>query len=255
MTSGRLDGRVAIVTGSTRGIGRAVAQAYAREGAAVVVNGTRADASAAIADAIRESGGRAVACAAEIGSRHAAERLVAAALDTWGRLDILVNNAAISSTQALVDYSEAVFDREVAVNLRGVFLNTQVAVARAMAEQGSGKIINLTSFIATRGAAGKTGYAATKAAVAGLTLSWATELAPLRINVNAVAPSAWTDMAEGLPEARKAVMKEGMIRNSVLQRVALPEDLAGTMVFLASSDSDYLTGQILLVNGQAMHLL
>jgi len=252
---GRLAGRVAIVTGSTRGIGQAVAHAFAREGAAIVVSGTREETVADCVAAIAAEGGRATGCAVDLGTRAAGDALVDAALAAFGRLDILVNNAMLSSTRPLLELREEDFDREVRVNLRGTVMTTQAAVARVMAPQRSGKIINMTSHAALRGAPNKTGYASTKAAIAGLTISWATEFVGLRINVNAVAPAAWTDSLEALPEARREKLRDTLARGSVLQRLPRADDLAGVMTFLASADSDYLTGQIIEANGQAMHLL
>lgn len=252
---GRLEGLTVIITGAGRGIGRTTAEAYAREGGAVIVNDVSADRVDETVAAIRGRGGCAEGCVATVGDRDAANRLVDAALATFGTLDVLVNNAAVSGTRQLLDFTEADFDREVRANLRGPVLLAQAAITRAMAPRGRGRIINLTSHAALRGAPNKTGYAATKLGLVGLTLAWAAELAPLRITVNCVAPAAWTDKLEALPEARRETLRIRLARDGVLGRLAMPEDVTGTMVFLASVGADHLTGQVIGANGQVMHLL
>jgi len=253
--SDRLQGKVAIVTGSTRGIGKAVALRFAREGAAVVVNGTQPEPTEAVAQEIRGLGGQAVACAGAVGSKAMAERLVDAALQAFGNLHILVNNAAVSGTWRLEDYPEEEFDRELQVNLRGVFLNTQAAVARVFIPAGYGKVVNVTSHAGFRGSPSKSGYVASKMGVIGLSLGWANELLKHRITVNCVAPAAWTDMMESLPDKRKETLRESFSRGSVLQRLPLPDDVVDSFLFFASDESAYLTGQVLQPSGQPLHAL
>ena len=253
--NGKLAGKVAIVTGSTRGIGKAVALRFAREGAAVVTNGTRAESAEAVAQEIRDRGGRAVACAGEVGSKEMAGRLVDAALQAFGQLHILVNNAAVSGTWPLQEYPEQEFDRELQVNLRAVFMNTQAAVTRAFVPNGYGKVVNVSSHASFRGSPSKSGYVASKMGVIGLTLGWANELLKHRITVNCVAPAAWTDMMESLPDKRKETLRESFTRGSVLQRLPLPEDVVDSFLFFASDESAYLTGQVLQPSGQPLHAL
>ena len=247
--------RVAIVTGSTRGIGRMVALRFAREGAAVVVNGLDAAPVAATVEEIRRAGGRAAGCVGDVGRKEVAHRLVDVALGELGGLHIVVNNAGISGTARLADLTEDAFDAELRVNLRAPFLLAQAAAGRAFIPQNYGRIINVTSHAAFRGAPQKTAYAASKMGVIGMTLSWANELLKHKITVNCVAPAAWTDMMESLPDERRATLRESFTHGSVLQRLPLPEDVADSFVFLASDAAAFLTGQVLQASGQPMHLL
>lgn len=251
----KLAGKVAIVTGSTRGIGHAVALRFAQEGAAVVINGTRPEAVTAVVEQIRAAGGQATGCPGEIGDKAFAQRLIDTALDAFGGLHILVNNAAISTTARLQAFDEADFDREIRINLRAPFLITQAAVDRVFAPQNYGKIINVTSHAAFRGSPHKTAYAASKMGVIGMTLSWANELLKHKITVNCIAPAAWTDMMEALPEQRRETLRQSFSTGSVLQRLPLPEDVVESFLFFASDDSAFLTGQVLQPSGQPMHVL
>lgn len=251
----KLQGNVAIITGSTRGIGHAVAMAFVREGASVVINGTRPQVVEETVRAIRAAGGKAAGWAGEIGGKDAADALVDVALREFGGLHILVNNAAISVSSPLGQLSEDDFDRVMRVNLRATFLNTQAAVERVLLKQQYGKIINVTSHGAFRGAPRSTPYAASKMGIIGLTLSWANELIKSKINVNCVAPAAWTDMLEAMPEKRRETLRENFRTSNVLQRVPLSDDVASTFVFLASDESAFLTGQVLQASGQPLHVL
>jgi len=251
----RLKGKVAIVTGSSQGIGRACAVAMAREGAAVVINGTNPATVKLVVDEVRAAGGQAAACACEVGSKEAANLLVDTALGEFGGLHILMNNAAISLNAPLWEMTEADFDSVVRVNQRGTFLNTQAAVARVMREQKYGKILNVTSHAALRGTARHTSYAASKMGIVGMTMVWAGELASYKINVNCIAPAARTRMLEAVPPDRRETLYRHFARTNVLQRVPEPEDCAPTAVFLASDESQYLTGQVLLLNGEPSYMM
>lgn len=249
----RLKDKIAVVTGSTRGIGRAVARLYAQEGAKVLIHGSDPERAEGVVAEIRSTGGEAVSCACDMGASGSADNIVATALDAFGGLDILVNNAAISTSHKLVDFPEEAFDREIAVNLKGTFLLTQAVVSQVMAKQQTGKIINVTSHGAFRGAKTKTGYAASKMGVLGMTLVWANELMGQGINVNCVAPAANTDMLKGTSPERLQALLQSFERSSVLRRMPDAEDVAPIFLFLASPDSDFLTGQLLQANGQPMH--
>jgi 3-oxoacyl-[acyl-carrier protein] reductase len=251
----RLKHKVAVVTGSSRGIGRAVALRYASEGASVVVHGSRQDGVAGVVAEIEQLGGMAAGCACSLGTYEASAALVDTAIDRFGGIDILVNNAGISHTRKLVDLSETEFDAEIAVNLKATFLTTQLAVQRTMNRARGGKIINVTSHSAFRGSKTKTAYAASKMGVIGMTLVWANELAGAGINVNCVAPAANTDMMKEVSAKRLPALVDSFERASVLGRMPEAEDTAPVFLFLASSESDFLTGQVLGLNGQPMHLL
>lgn len=251
----KLEGKVAIITGSTRGIGHAVAMRFAGEGAAVVINGTKPDAVAAVVDEIRQAGGRACGCPGEIGSKDVANQLIDAALGEFGSLHIVVNNAAVSATARLPDLSEEDFDREIRINLRAPFLIAQAAVSRVFIPQSYGKIINVTSHASFRGSPQKTAYTASKMGVIGMTLGWANELLKHKITVNCIAPAAWTDMMENLPENRREKLRESFSQGSVLQRLPLAADVVDSFLFFASDESAFLTGQILQPSGQPMHVL
>ena len=151
--------------------------------------------------------------------------------------------------------TEAEFDDVVRVNMRGVFVNTQAAVSRVMMKQEYGKIINVTSHAALRGTSRHTSYAAAKMGVVGMTMTWAGELTKYKINVNAIAPAARTRMLESSPPERREVLYKHFARSNVLQRVPEPEDCAPTVVFLASDESQFLTGQVLMLNGEQSYMM
>lgn len=250
----RLDGKVAVVTGSSRGIGRGVAMLYAAQGARVLVHGSRPEGVEKTVEEIRLAGGVAAGCAADIGTREASERIVETALEQFGAIDILVNNAAIGQSYLLSDLTEEAFDREIEINLKGTFLTTQIALQRSLGARRGGKIINVTSHGALRGAKTKTAYAASKMGVVGMTLVWANELAHAGINVNCISPVANTDMLASTPPDRLPALIKSFERSSVLGRVPEVEDVAPIFLFLASAQSDFLTGQILSATGQAAYL-
>jgi 3-oxoacyl-[acyl-carrier protein] reductase len=252
----RLEDKACAVTGAGRGIGRAIALAFAREGARVVVNDADGAAADAVVKQIVEGGGTAVADHAAIGTVDAADSLIAAARDAFGGLDVLVNNAGILRDRMLHKMSEEEWDAVVQVHLKGTWACGRAAVRlwrdAAKNEVASGrprhrKIINVTSASGLIGAAGQSNYAAAKMGIVGLTKTWAKELGRLAINVNAVAPAALTAMTAPLVE--DPVEAERRLARFALGRYGDPDEIAPSFVFLASDESNYITGQVLCVDG------
>lgn len=241
-----LDNKVALVTGGSRGIGRAVAIAMAKAGAKVVVNyaGNQAAAEETLKE-IESIGGDAVAVQADVSNAESVDMLVKRVMDTYGRIDILVNNAGITRDNLLLRMKEEDWDAVMNTNLKGIFHCTK-QVSRVMIKQKSGKIINMTSVVGVMGNAGQSNYAAAKAGVIGFTKSMAKELAPRGITVNAVAPGfITTDMTAVLSEQVKSELA-----NSIpLGRMGQPDDVAAAVIYLASNLADYVTGQTLHVDG------
>jgi len=250
----RLKGKVAIITGSAMGIGKATALKFAREGAKVVVCDVAADAGQAVVDEIAAMGGEAFFVAVDVTSAESVQALVDATVTRWGRVDILVNNAGITRDALLVkvkdgeivdQMSEAAFDAVVNVNLKGVFLCTR-AVAPVMIRQGSGVILNAASVVGLYGNFGQTNYVATKAGVIGMTRVWARELGRKGIRVNTVAPGfILTDMVKKMPEKVLASMQEKV----PLGRLGEPEDVANAYAWLASDEASYVNGAVISVDG------
>ena len=244
----RFAGQTAVVTGAGRGMGRAIALALAAEGAAVVVAEVDAAVGAAVVEEIRAAGGRALAVTVDISDIHQVQRLFAMTKEEFGGLDILVNNAGIGIPKPLVDYTEADWDRQLGVNLKGMFFATQEA-AKLMLPRRKGKIVNFAStagFVSS--STPETAYDISKGGVRQLTTSIAAELAPHRINVNAVAPGTIaTDLT-----MRVLDTEEKMARASAkipMGRLGTPEDMVGPVLFLCSSEADYVTGHTLVVDG------
>ncbi len=242
----KLEGKNALVTGATRGIGRAIAQALAAEGADVAVNYAGSEAAAKeVAAEIEALGRKAVVIQADISSNAAAAAMIDQAVKEFGRLDILVNNAGITRDGLLMRMKEADWDAVLTTNLKGVF-NCTKAVVKYMMKQKSGSIVSISSVVGLTGNAGQANYAAAKAGVIGFTKAVAKEVAARGINVNAVAPGfIKTDMTAALPD--KVV--EGMLANIPLNKLGEPSDIARAVVFLVSDDAKYITGQTLHVDG------
>lgn len=241
-----LEGKVALVTGSSRGIGRAIALKLAQQGAAVVVNyAQNREEAEGVVVAIREAGGRAVAAGANVSVAAEAGALVETALSSFGRLDVLVNNAGITRDDLILRMSEAQWDQVLAVNLKGAFLCTKAAL-RPMMRQRWGRIINIASVVGITGNPGQANYAAAKAGLIALTRTTAREMASRGILANAVAPGyIETDMTERLG----AEVKERAIQQIPLGRFGKVEELAEVAAFLASPAASYITGQVIGVDG------
>ncbi len=256
LMTNRLKGKACIVTGSGRGIGLAIVRAFAAEGARVVVNDVDKDAAETAVAELSSAGGEAVANCEPIGSVAAAESVVQSSLDAFGRLDVLVNNAGVLRDKMTHTMTEEDFDVVVGVHLKGTWACGRAAIQHwrplAKNESESGvptyrKIINVTSASGLMGAVGQANYAAAKMGIVGLTKTWAKELGRLNINVNAIAPAALTAMTEPLvqdPEAAKP-----RLARFALGRYGEPEEIAPSFVFFASKDSNYITGQVLCVDG------
>jgi 3-oxoacyl-[acyl-carrier protein] reductase len=241
-----LNGKVAVVTGSSRGIGRAVAVALAARGAAVVVNyAGNAAAAGETADAVRACGTEALVIAADVADQEQVNAMMKKALEKFGRIDILVNNAGINRDNLLPRMREEDWDAVINVNLKGAY-NCARAVMRPMLKARWGRIINISSVVGLAGNPGQANYAAAKAGLVGLTKSLARELGSRNITVNAVAPGyIATDMTAGLTEENKA----GMLDRIALGRLGEPEEVASVVAFLAGDGAGYITGQVIVVDG------
>lgn len=241
-----LTDKIALVTGASRGIGRAAAKMLAAQGAYVYVNylGSENAAEETVAE-IANNGGKAEALQCNVADFQACGEMIASIIKKSGRLDILVNNAGITKDGLLMKMSEEDYDQVLDINLKGTF-NTIRHASRYLLKQRSGKIINIASVSGVLGNAGQANYSASKAGVIGLTKSAARELASRGICVNAIAPGyVETDMTDGLSEQVKAQM----LAQIPLGRAASPEEIANVVLFLASEQSAYMTGQILSVDG------
>ena len=240
-----LEGKVAIITGASRGIGRTIARQLATLGAKVVVSARNVEMLRELVETIRKEGGEALAVDGDVALSADADRLIDQAVETFGRVDILVNNAGITRDNLLVRMKDEDWDQVLDTNLKGAFLCSRAA-ARVMTKQRSGRIINISSVVGEMGNAGQANYCASKAGLIGLTKSNARELARRNVTVNVVTPGfITTDMTADLSEK----VKEVLTAQIPLGKMGSCEDIAHAVVFLASDQAAYITGQVLGVNG------
>ena len=245
----RLQNKVAIITGGSRGIGYATAEAFLREGAAVILTASRPETAAKAVQTLQEKypDAKVGGISPDLSDLESVKAAFDEVVSRFGRLDILVNNAGVSESTPLLNYTEETFDKVMDLNVKGVFIATRVA-AEHMAKQGSGVILNTSSMVSRYGQPAGFAYPASKFAVNGMTLSFARELGPKGIRVNAVAPGITeTDMMKAVP---KEVI-EPMIAQIPLRRLGQPEDIANAFLFLASEEASYITGVVLSVDGLA----
>ena len=242
-----LKNKVAIVTGSRRGIGKAIALALAKAGANIVVSDINLDDCNKLVEEIKAINGNALAVKTDVSNPEDVSQMINLTTEKFGKVDILVNNAGIYMQKSLTDVTEQDFDRTLDINLKGVFLCSK-AVVPEMIKQGKGKIINIASIAGQVGFANSSAYCASKGAIINITRELALELAQYKINVNAIGPGVIeTDMTKDLLEDKAT--KETLLANIPLSRIGKPEDIANAALFLASDNSDYITGITLFVDG------
>jgi len=241
-----LEGKTAIVTGGSRGIGRAIAEALAARGADVAIADIQFELAQATAQEIAaESGQQVIPVEINVASLEQARAMVKTVLDTFGKVDILVNNAGITRDDLLMRMKEADWDDVININLKGAW-NCSKAVIRSMMKKRYGKIINISSVSGQAGQAGQTNYSASKAGLIGLTKAMAREVASRGINVNAVAPGFIpTVLTNDLPDE----LKDAILSATPMGRMGTPQEIANAVAFLASDDASYITGQVLGVDG------
>jgi 3-oxoacyl-[acyl-carrier protein] reductase len=241
----KLEGKVALITGGAQGIGRAIALLFAGQGAKVTISDINLEKARETCQEIESLGGQAIAISGNVADAKAAEAMMEQAVEKFGGLDILVNNAGITRDGILLRMKEEDWDAVIAVNLKGAFHCTKAALRFFLKRKG-GKIVNIASVTGEMGNAGQSNYAASKAGLIGFTKSVAREYANRNIQVNAVAPGFIdTAMSQAIPEKGR----EFLIKQIPMERLGTPEDVAEAVLFLASPAADYITGQVLNVNG------
>ncbi|MBN62692.1 MAG: 3-oxoacyl-[acyl-carrier-protein] reductase [Gemmatimonadetes bacterium] len=243
---GLLDGKVALVTGGSRGIGRAIALRLGQEGADVAVCARNVEAAGEVASEIEGLGRKCLVRACDVADAEQAGALIAATIEELGQLDILVNNAGVTRDNLLMRMKEEDWDEVLAINLKGAF-NCARAAVRPMLKARGGRIVNITSVVGLQGNAGQVNYAASKAGLIGLTKSLARELASRGITANAVAPGLVPET--GMTGELAAEVQQQMLSAVPLGRAGTPEDVAHAVAFLASEQAAYITGQVLAVDG------
>ncbi|HOG81060.1 MAG TPA: 3-oxoacyl-ACP reductase FabG [Smithellaceae bacterium] len=244
----RLKDKVAIVTGSGRGIGEGIVLRFAEEGAKIIVNDVNEDDAKNVVDQVKAKGGQAVAVIGSVSDRATVQKMVDTAVKEFGTLDIIVNNAGITRDSILHKMTDDQWSAVIDVNLTGVYLGIQCA-ARIMREKGYGKIINISSTSAL-GNVGQLNYSASKAGVIGMTKTAAKELGAKGVNVNAIAPGMiWTDMMKNMPPETLKQMDMMLPFIVPLNRKGSPQDIANLALFLASDESSFITGQIIFCDG------
>jgi 3-oxoacyl-[acyl-carrier protein] reductase len=241
----RFDGKIALVTGASRGIGEAIARRLAAEGAEVVGAARSAEALEKVVAGIREGGGKASALALDLADPVSIETGVKSVLAGHGQIDVLVNNAGVAEDNLVMRMSKDAWDRVIATNLTGVFLLTQ-AVIKAMLRKRYGRIVNVTSVVGLMGNAGQANYAASKAGLVGLTKSVARELASRNITCNAVAPGF---IATAMTDKMTDAARESLTGQIPLGRLGVPDDVAAAVAWLASDEASYVTGTVVNVSG------
>lgn len=241
-----LDGKVALVTGGSRGIGRAIALELAQQGGTIAVNYAGSeDKAQKVVEEIQQLGGKAIKIKADVAQESEVKEMIKTVVSEFGSLDILVNNAGITRDNLLMRMKESEFDEVIQTNLKGVFLCTK-GVTRQMMKQKSGRIVNIASIVGVSGNPGQANYVAAKAGVIGLTKTTAKELASRNILVNAIAPGfIETDMTDKLTDEQR----DGMLQMIPLEKLGKAEDVARVVRFLASDDANYITGQTIHVDG------
>ncbi|MEC9447263.1 MAG: 3-oxoacyl-[acyl-carrier-protein] reductase [Chloroflexota bacterium] len=242
----QLDGKVALVTGASRGIGAVVAHRLAQAGARVGVNfHSSSDAAEIVVDSINKAGGEAILVGGDVSLEEPAEKVIKDLVDHYGRIDILVNNAGINKDQLLIRMKPEDFDSVMNVNLRGAFLCTRYAMTH-MIRQRSGRVINMSSVVGLSGNPGQANYAAAKAGLVGLTKAVAREVASRNVTVNALAPGyITTAMVDELSEETQ----DKILSTIPMGRFGTPEDVAEAVIFLAGDGASYITGQVLTIDG------
>jgi 3-oxoacyl-[acyl-carrier protein] reductase len=239
-----LSNKIALVTGSGRGIGQAIALRLAESGATVVINDVN-DAANEVAEQLKSAGKPGAAIIADVSSAAQVEQMLETVKNTFGRIDILVNNAGIARDQIILRMSEEDWDKVITINLKSVFLCTRAAL-KYMIRQRSGRIVNISSIVGIVGNPGQVNYSSAKAGIIGFTRTIAKEVASRQITVNAVAPGAIdSEMTQRLPEAQREELKKRV----PLGYIGSPRDVAEAVAFLASHEARYITGQILGVDG------